>query len=77
MSFIEIFDQAGSAMQRGCDSDRLKPHEGTHFNHFCFEVLNLEEFCAAIQARGVNLDRPIKVGMDHSSRRGSRTPPAT
>ena len=74
MSFIEIFDHVGTAKQRGRDSDRLKPHVGTHFNQFCFEGLILEEYCAASQARGVKLDRPIKIRMDHSKQAWIKDP---
>ncbi|HVZ63449.1 MAG TPA: VOC family protein [Lacunisphaera sp.] len=67
MSFIEIFDRAGAAKQWGGDAaEKLKPHAGTHFNHFCFEVQGLEAYCATLESRGVKIDRPVKVGMDHS-----------
>src|SRR5690349_10134515 len=39
MTFIEIFDRAGAAKQWGGDvNEKLRPHAGSHFNHFCFEV---------------------------------------
>ena len=66
MTFVEIFDRAGAVKQWGGDSEKLKSHVGTHFNHLCFEVTGLEEFCAKIAARGVVIDRPVKTGMDHS-----------
>ncbi|HVT74364.1 MAG TPA: VOC family protein [Lacunisphaera sp.] len=67
MSFIEIFDRAGAARQWGGDAaEKLRPHAGTHFNHFCFEVHGLEAYCATLESRGLKIDRPVKVGMDHS-----------
>ena len=75
MTFLEIFDRAGAAKQWGGDADeKLKSHIGTHYNHFCFEVTGLEEFCATIQKRGVDLDRPIKTGMDHSKQAWLKDP---
>ncbi len=74
-TFVEIFDRDGAAKQWGGDtSEKLKSHVGSHYNHFCFEVTGLEEYCAAIQARGVKLDRPVKVGMDHSKQAWIKDP---
>jgi catechol 2,3-dioxygenase-like lactoylglutathione lyase family enzyme len=75
MTFIEIFDRDGAAKQWGGDrSERLKPHVGTHFNHLCFEVTGLEDYLAKIAARGVTIDRPVKVGMDHSKQAWIKDP---
>jgi catechol 2,3-dioxygenase-like lactoylglutathione lyase family enzyme len=74
MTFVEIFDRAGAVKQWGGDSEKLKSHVGSHFNHFCFEVTGLEEFCAKIAARGVTIDRPVKVGMDHSKQAWIKDP---
>ncbi len=73
-SFIEIFDRAGAVKQWGGDSDKLKSHVGTHFNHLCFEVLGLEEFCAKLEAKGITIDRPVTVGMDHSKQAWLKDP---
>lgn len=74
MTFIEIFDRAGAVREWGGDSARLKSHDGTHFNHFCFEVQGLEVYLATIAARGVVIDRPVKVGMDHSKQAWLKDP---
>ncbi len=67
MSFIEIFDRPGAAKQWGRDAaEKQRPHAGSHFNHFCFEVQGLEQYLATLEARGLKIDRPVKVGMDHS-----------
>jgi catechol 2,3-dioxygenase-like lactoylglutathione lyase family enzyme len=67
MSFVEIFDRAGAARQWGGDAaEKLRPHAGSHFNHFCFEVQGLEQYLETLAARGVKIDRPVTVGMDHS-----------
>ena len=73
-TFIEIFDRAGAVKQWGGDLEKLKPHAGTHFNHFCLEVVGLEEFCAKLQVRGLKLDRSVTVGMDHSKQAWLKDP---
>jgi catechol 2,3-dioxygenase-like lactoylglutathione lyase family enzyme len=75
MSFIEIFDRAGAAKQWGGDAaEKLRPHAGTHFNHFCFEVQGLEAYLATLAARGLKIDRPVSVGMDHSKQAWLKDP---
>ncbi len=74
MTFIEIFDRAGAVKQWGGDSAKLRSHDGTHYNHFCFEVVGLEAFCKKISTRGVVIDRPVKVGMDHSKQAWTKDP---
>ncbi|MDI1249869.1 MAG: VOC family protein [Lacunisphaera sp.] len=74
MSFIEIFDRAGAAKQWGGDAEKLKPHTGTHYSHLCFEVQDLADFLAKISARGVTIDRPVTVGMDHSKQAWIKDP---
>ena len=66
MTFVEIFDRAGAVKQWGGENLPLKPHVGTHFGHFCYEVVGLEGYCEKIAARGIKIDRQVKVGMDHS-----------
>lgn len=65
-TFVEIFDRAGAVKQWGGENLPLRPHAGTHYNHFCFEVTGLDGYLEKLQARGVKIDRPVKVGMDHS-----------
>lgn len=65
-TFIEIFDQAGAVKQWGGDPVPRKPNDGVRFGHFCLEVLGLEETCNELRARGVEILRPIKMGIDHS-----------
>jgi lactoylglutathione lyase len=65
-TFIEIFDQAGAVKLWGLDAVPRKPNDGVYFGHFCLEVLGLDETCAELRARGVEILRPIKTGIDHS-----------
>ena len=64
-TFVEIFDRAGAVKQWGGDDLRLQPHHGTHYNHFCFEVTGIEDYCARLEAKGITV-KPVTVGMDHS-----------
>jgi lactoylglutathione lyase len=72
-TFIEIFDQHGAAKQWGGEPTLMRPNAGTCYNHFCFEVTGLEEFCATLRARGVEVTS-IKVGMDHSKQAWLKDP---
>ncbi len=65
-TFLEIFDQAGATKMWGGDSTPRKRNDGVYFGHFCLEILGLEETCAELRARGVEIRRPIKTGIDHS-----------
>ncbi len=62
-TFIEIFDQAGAVKQWGGEIRQLVP--GTQYKHFCFEVTGLDQYCANLQKRGVQVT-PISTGMDNS-----------
>jgi catechol 2,3-dioxygenase-like lactoylglutathione lyase family enzyme len=72
-TFIEIFDHAGAARQWGGSSEPLAPNAGTHYNHFCLEVVALEAFRAQLQARGAEVT-PVSVGMDHSKQAWLKDP---
>src|SRR5262249_4125615 len=73
-TFVEIFDQKGAVKQWGGDNAPLRSHVGSHYHHFCLEILGLEEFCTLVQKRGGTIDRPVKVGMDHSKQAWIRDP---
>ncbi|HEX2862886.1 MAG TPA: VOC family protein [Lacunisphaera sp.] len=73
-TFIEIFDHAGAARQWGGPAGSLGPNEGVHYHHFCLEVKGLEDFLKQIEARGGKIDRPVKVGMDHSKQAWLKDP---
>lgn len=62
-TFIEVFDQALAAKQWGGSVSELTA--GTRYKHFCFEVTGLEEYCAALKRKGVEVT-PITLGMDNS-----------
>lgn len=72
-TFVEIFDRAGAVKQWGGENLPLRPHDGSHYNHFCFEVTGLEAYCAKLSAQGVAV-RPISVGMDHSKQAWIKDP---
>jgi len=74
MTFIEIFDRAGALKQWGGEFAELTSHVGTHFNHFCLEIIGLEEFCAKLQAKGIAIDRTVKTGMDLSKQAWIKDP---
>ena len=73
-TFIEIFDRAGAVKQWGGEFAQLTSHVGTHYNHFCFEIIGLEAFCETLKSRGLTIDRPVKVGMDHSKQAWIKDP---
>lgn len=72
-TFVEIFDRAGAVKQWGGENLPLRPHDGTPYNHFCFEVTGLEAYCTKLSAQGVAV-RPIAVGMDHSKQAWIKDP---
>lgn len=73
-TFVEIFDRAGAARQWGGEVLPLRPHHGTHYNHFCLEVAGLEAFVGLLQAKGVRIDRGVTIGMDHSKQAWLKDP---
>jgi catechol 2,3-dioxygenase-like lactoylglutathione lyase family enzyme len=73
MTFVEIFDQKGAVKQWGGTIHALRGHADTHYRHFCFEVIGLEEEVARLEAKGVKV-RPIKIGMDHSKQAWVKDP---
>ncbi len=62
-TFIEIFDQARAIKQWGGQLDPLAA--GNRYQHFCLEVIGLEDYRASLEARGIRVS-PVKVGMDGS-----------
>lgn len=62
-TFIEFFDQQMAAEVWGGQVVELGP--GTRYKHFCLEVTGLDEFCQALQSRGVAVSS-ISMGMDNS-----------
>ena len=62
-TFIEIFDQARAVIQWGGQVNPLAA--GNRFQHFCLEVIGLEDFRASLEARGMSVS-PITTGMDGS-----------
>ena len=65
-TYVEIFDQAASVKFWGGDAMPRKPNDGVYYGHFCLEVLGLDETYAELRARGVEILRPLKTGIDHS-----------
>jgi lactoylglutathione lyase len=62
-TFIEIFDQARAIKQWGGQLNPLAA--GNRYQHFCLEVIGLEDYRASLEARGISVP-PITVGMDGS-----------
>ncbi len=62
-SFIEVFDQKGAIAQWGGTVMALSGD--TRFRHLCFEVTDLEEYCAALRKKGLEVSA-ITMGMDNS-----------
>lgn len=62
-TFLEFFDQAMAAKMWGGNVEELSI--GTRYKHFCLEVTGLDEFCKALQSKGVAVSS-ISMGMDNS-----------
>jgi catechol 2,3-dioxygenase-like lactoylglutathione lyase family enzyme len=62
-TFIEFFDQAMAAKEWGGKVEALR--EGTRYKHFCLEIVGLDEYCAQLKSRGINVSG-ITLGMDNA-----------
>ena len=72
-TFVEIFDQARAIKQWGGTMAPLKSNDGERYRHFSFEVTDLEAFCDALKAKGVEVT-PVKVEMDQSKQAWIKDP---
>lgn len=54
--FLELFPGATRAV--------TTPPDSIGYHHFCLQVDNLKTTVAELEARGVTIDRPIKLGKD-------------
>ena len=73
MTFLEIFDQKGAAVQWGGGNDPLKANDNTFYQHFCFEVKGIEGYRDALIAKGVSVT-DVVVGMDGSKQAWIKDP---
>lgn len=62
-TFLEFFDQAMANEVWGGNLVELTA--GTRYRHFCLEVTGLEEYCARLKSKGVEVSA-ISMGMDNS-----------
>jgi lactoylglutathione lyase len=62
-TFLEFFDQAMAAEVWGGKVEEL--NIGTRYRHFCLEVTGLDEFCATLKSKGIEVTE-ISLGMDNS-----------
>ena len=62
-SFLEFFDQQMAVEVWGGTVAELTA--GTRYKHFCLEVTGLDEYCAKLKSKGVEVS-DISLGMDHS-----------
>ena len=62
-TFLEFFDQQMAVEVWGGTVAELTI--GTRYKHFCLEITGLEEYCAKLKTRGVEVSE-ISLGMDHS-----------
>jgi lactoylglutathione lyase len=62
-TFLEFFDQAMANEVWGGNLVELTA--GTRYRHFCLEVTGLEEYCAGLKSKGVEVSA-ISMGMDNS-----------
>lgn len=62
-TFLEFFDQKMAVEVWGGNVAELSA--GTRYKHFCLEVTGLDEYCAKLKTRGVEVSE-ISLGMDHS-----------
>jgi len=63
-TFLELFDKVMANEEWGGTNDRLV--HGTHFRHFCLEVIGLDDFRTQILAKGWDIS-VISVGKDFSN----------
>ena len=62
-TFLEFFDQKMASEVWGGAVSELTA--GTRYKHFCLEVTGLDEFCANLKSKGVEVST-ISMGMDNS-----------
>src|SRR6185503_2002868 len=62
-TFIEFFDQAMAVKEWGGKVEDLTI--GTRYKHFCLEVVGLDEYCAQLKGKGVEVSG-VSLGMDHA-----------
>jgi catechol 2,3-dioxygenase-like lactoylglutathione lyase family enzyme len=62
-TFLEFFDQAMAIEVWGGKLAELTA--GTRYRHFCLEVIGLDEYCAELKSKGVEV-RAISMGIDNS-----------
>ena len=62
-TFLEFFDQAMAIEVWGGKLAKLTA--GTRYRHFCLEVTGLDEFCAGLKSKGVEVSA-ISMGIDNS-----------
>ena len=62
-TFLEFFDQAMA--NEVWSGNLVELTAGTRYRHFCLEVTGLEEYCAGLKSKGVEVSA-ISMGMDNS-----------
>ena len=62
-TFIEFFDQKMAAEVWGGNVEELTI--GNRYRHFCLEVTGLDEFCAELKSKGVEVSA-VSTGLDHA-----------
>jgi len=62
-TFLEFFDQAMASAVWGGKLAEMTA--GTRYRHFCLEVTGLDEYCAGLKSKGVEVSA-ISMGMDNS-----------
>ena len=62
-TFIELFDKVMANAEWG--GDNIPLNHGSHFRHFCLEVVGLEEFKKQIEAKKWEIS-VISIGKDNS-----------
>ncbi|RME68997.1 MAG: VOC family protein [Verrucomicrobia bacterium] len=64
-TFIELFDQAGADVEWGGGTDPLQPNANTFYQHFCFQVDDLDSYRKRLLDAGLEVT-DIHVGLDNS-----------
>lgn len=64
-TFLELFDQAGAAVEWGGGTDPLQPNANTFYQHFCLQVDDIEAARAKLLERGLEVTE-IHGGLDFS-----------
>lgn len=71
-TFLEVFDQTLAVQEWGGTIENLTGKRG-HYQHLCFEVVDLENFRAELLAKGIQVTETT-IGLEHSKQAWIKDP---